>query len=69
MRQRRMSHTHLSEGENRPVWFFIVSDHADRISLIKATSVSGFSATTQFHTSIPEAIADGVATPNGRETR
>jgi hypothetical protein len=64
-----MGHAYLSDLENKPMWFFTVSDHADKISLIRATSVSDFSAMTQLHTSIPEAIADGVATPNGRDTK
>jgi len=47
----------------------MVSDQADIISLIKATSASDFSAITQLHTSIPEEIAVGVATPNGKVTK
>jgi len=57
--------TYFRDFEKMPLCSFIVSDHADKISLIKATSVSEFSAMTQLHTSIPEAMAEGVLTPKG----
>ena len=47
----------------------IVSDQADRISPIKLTSTSDFSAISQLQTSIPDAIAEGVATPKGKATK
>jgi len=60
---------YFNDLEKMPLCNLIVSDHADIISPIKATSASNFSAITQLHTSIPEAIADGVATPKGRLTK
>ena len=60
---------YFKDLEKMPLCNLMVSDHADIISLIKATSASNFSAMTQLHTSIPEEIADGVATPKGKVTK
>lgn len=61
--------TYFNDFEKSPVCSRIVVDQADRISPIKLTSTSDFSAITQLQTSIPDAIAEGVATPKGKLTK
>lgn len=60
---------HFSDAENIPFFSRMVSDHADRISAIKATSVSGLTDMTHVQASTPADIAAGVAISNGMVIR
>jgi hypothetical protein len=62
-------YTHFNDVENNPLSCLIVSAHAVTTSLIKATSISGFSEIIQLQTSIPADIAEGVPTSTGKTTR
>ena len=59
---------HFIEFEKMPICSLIDWNHAESNSVKSATSMSGFSAITHVHTSIPAAIADGVDTPEGKAT-
>lgn len=60
---------YFNDFEKSPFCNLIVSDQADKISPIKLISTSDLSAITQLQTSIPDAIAEGVATPKGKATK
>jgi hypothetical protein len=61
--------SYFIDVEKMPFCCLIVSNHAESSSAMSATSMSGFSAITHVQTSMPAAMADGVETPKGRDTR